>query len=257
MTEQAAPVFAPPDALVRLVRDGVLDAELAALLSVAVEGGVPLLVAGGSASGRREVRDALLALVPSTVRVVRLAGPDEDFAWMPQAGELGWQATGRSIRATAGRPGALMVADLEPDGTPPTWGEAAHLAIRAMTAGYTLLATVDGRVLQEVLGRLSTPPVGALDDEIARLGVVVVLGEGPRVETAHYLRPVARDQGGHVQRLPPAVLAHRNTGTGRLDHFAWGVLGELAGRAGRQPLDVEREQARRTSAIVAAVLAAT
>ena len=59
---------------------------------------------------------------------------------------------------------------------------------------------------------------GLTDDEISFLGAVLVLevdGEpgggtgGPpgRVVAAHRLRPVARDAGGHVQRLGPAVLA--------------------------------------------------
>lgn len=82
--------------------------------------------------------------------------------------------------------------------------------------------------------------------------MVLVLGDGPRVVIAHYLRPAARDPGGHVQRLPPAALAAWNQRTEQYDHFAWGVAGELAGRTHRRPLAFEREQAKRSAAISAA-----
>ena len=248
------PSFAPPGPVAGLVRAGALDAELAALLSLTVEGGIPLVVAGGAGEERRAVRDALLALVPPGATVVRLAGADEDFAWMPQAGELGWRSTGPAKRGT---PGAWMVAELEDDGPGATWGEVGHLAIRALTTGYSLVATAGGSRLEDVLARLSAPPVGAIDDELARLGVVLLLGGGGttgacRVEAAHYLRPVARDPGGHVQRLAPAVLVTWNPAASRYDYFAWGVVGELAGRTGWRPIAFEREQVMRAAAITQA-----
>jgi hypothetical protein len=103
-----------------------------------------------------------------------------------------------------------------------------------------------------VFERLRRPPVATDDDELTRLGVVLVLGEpaaGPRVLAAHYVRPLARDQHGHVQRQPPAVLATWNADTDRWDHFAWGVLPDLADRTGRRPIEFEREQARLASAL--------
>jgi hypothetical protein len=149
-------------------------------------------------------------------------------------------------------PGAVMVADLDAGAT---WGDAARLAVRALTADYGLVATAEGSSLEDLLGRLAASPVLAIDDELTRLGVVLVLGEGAdgvvRVQAAHYLRPVARDAGGHVQRLPPAVLATWNPSAARFDHFAWGIVDELAGRTGRRPLEFEREQARRAAAILA------
>jgi hypothetical protein len=67
------------------------------------------------------------------------------------------------------------------------------------------------------------------------------------VAAAHYLRPVARDEHGHVQRMPPAVLATWDATADRFEHFAWGIVGELASRTGRRPIELEREQARRAA----------
>ena len=66
---------------------------------------------------------------------------------------------------------------------------------------------------------------------------------------AHYARPVARDEHGHSQRLPPAVLAAHDQGADRLEHFAWGVIPELAIRLGRRAGDLEADQARRATVL--------
>jgi hypothetical protein len=125
-----------------------------------------------------------------------------------------------------------------------------------LALGYGMAATMAADRLETVLDRLRGPAVGADDDELSRLGLVLVIRaleqgddaalEAPRrVSAAHYVRPVVRDGHGHVQRMPPAVLAAHDPGTDRLEHFAWGIVTELAARAGRKPLDFEREQARR------------
>jgi hypothetical protein len=62
-----------------------------------------------------------------------------------------------------------------------------------------------------------------------------------RVVAAHYVRPLARDAHGHQQRLPPAVLATWDERLGRFEHFAWGVLPEIAARLGRRAGDLERD----------------
>ena len=66
-----------------------------------------------------------------------------------------------------------------------------------------------------------------------------------RVVAAHWVRPVARDQNGHIQRLGPAVLATWDPTQDAFEHFAWGVIPELADRIGRQPGDFEIEHQRR------------
>ncbi len=241
------------------LREGVLDAELAALAWLTLEGGIPIVVAGGAGTGREALRDALRELLPAGVRTVTLAGEAETFAWMAEAVELGWRHEGpwvpetdtdmQRIRAGDGGAPVVLVADLEDGSDAATWGEHARLAIRALAVGYGLAATAIGTRLEDVLGRLASAPVGAIDDELTRLGVVLILGRdpdaGPRVLAAHYLRPVARDLHGHIQRLPPAVLATWDPSAGRFEHFAWGVVGELAGRTGRRPVEFEREQAVR------------
>ncbi|MEA2548023.1 MAG: hypothetical protein QOE42_621, partial [Chloroflexota bacterium] len=109
--------------------------------------------------------------------------------------------------------------------------------------------------LEDIHEQLRARPVGLTDDELTYLGLILVVradrgADGHvrrRVVAAHYARPMGRDEHGHTQRLPPAVLAHRDPAADRLDHFEWGVMPELAIRLGRKAGDLEHEQGERAA----------
>ncbi len=165
----------PDRSILDFVRGGTLDAELAALVWLLAEGGLPVHVASA------EPRDA-----------VALAG-----------------------------------------------------ALRPFSPGNEPV-TVGGGSLEDVLESTAGEP--------ARLGVVLVLAGG-RVAAAHYVRPPLRDAGGHVRPQNPAVLATWDAGLGTFEHFAWGILPDLAERIGEHAGDFEIEQGRRREYLAALVAA--
>lgn len=197
------PVESPPGpSLVELIARGVLDAELAALVWVLVEGRIPLVVA--APAGRLGAGAQLLAGVIGSIH------PDE-----PVEG---------------------LVAPLTPVG--------ASSLIRGRRAGGIVEATSLG----ELRERLASGPLPLTDDQLTFLGCVLVVGGASddrrgrlRVTAAHYVRPLARDAHGHSQRLDPAVLAAWDERLERYEHFAWGVLPEIAARLGRRAGDLEAD----------------
>jgi len=239
--------------IVSLIADGALDTELAATLWVLLEARVPLIVAAEAQHvGKTTMLDALLAFLPPKTRVVRLAGETETFGWLPQASELGWpgQATpppnGDPIRPQTT---VLYAAELSDHLPIYTWGKAAQVAVRATSIGYGLAATIHADSLDDVFDGLRGWPVRLSDDELSHLGVVLVMrrldDDRRRVVAAHYVRPVARDVHGHLQRLGPAVLATWDADTDTFEHFGWGITPELARRVGRAAGDLEIEVDRR------------
>jgi hypothetical protein len=248
------PVPPEPRSIVELIRTGVLDAELAAQLWLLVEARVPLVVAAEAQGvGKSTVLRALLDFLPPSARVIELAGEAETFDWLPQASDLGWPGVahpapdGDPVRADT----TVLLASELSDHTPwYTWGPAAQVTVRAASIGYGLAATIHADSLDEVFDALRQPPVRLADDELSHLGVVLVLRRVDRarrrVVAAHYVRPIARDQHGHLQRLGPAVLATWDPAEDAFEHFGWGVTPELAVRVGRRPGDFEIEvEARR------------
>ncbi len=212
--------------LARLVAAGVLDPELGALAWLLLEGGVPVHVCGPGRGSRDGLLDALVAALRADRRPDPSA-PAVEHRLVRVAGPL----------AISTPPGVLRA------------------ALAATTGRSGLAATIEAADLPGVLAVLHVQ--GLTDDEISFLGAVLVLGPGgepgdasggspARVVAAHYLRPVARDVGGHVQRLGPAILATWDPGHTEYDHFAWGIYPELAARTGRRAGDLEREHQERT-----------
>ena len=252
-TTPAPPTLTPEAAspvLAALVRERLLDAELAATAWILVEAGVPVIVAGRPSTASR-LLEALLHCVAPGTHLAHLTGADEDFTWLPQASELGW--AGHPTRADQPpvqppvQPAATrLVAELAEHAT---WGERARIAIRAASIGYALAALIDADSLEAVFTTLRAAPNGVSDDELSRLGLVLVLGRtetgDDRVTAAHYVRPLARDEHGHTQRLGPAVLTTHDPTTDRFEHFGWGITPELAVRIGQRPGDLELEIDRR------------
>jgi hypothetical protein len=245
-----------PRSIVELIRGGTLDAELAATLWLLIEGRVPVIVAAAEqGTGKSTLLSALVGFLPPAIRIVELEGATESFDWLPQAAELGWHRDlARPIDFQAHPPirpddTVLLIPELSDHLPSYTWGEEARIAIRAASIGYGLAATIHADELEEVFDALRRPPVRADDDELSRLGVILILrrvaDDTRRLVAAHYVRPTARDEHGHVQRLGPAVLATWDPKQDRFEHFGWGVTPELAMRVGRKAGDFELEVDRR------------
>jgi hypothetical protein len=241
-----------PRSIVQLLRDRTLDPELAAHLWLLIGAGVPVVVAAGPQNaGKTTLLNAVLEFLPADRRLVELAGEDETFDWLPQASELGWPGVAHAAEdGDPLRPETTVLYAHELSGHTPayTWDAAARVFVRAASIGYQLAATIHADSLEEVFELLRWPPVRLTDDELSRLGVVLILRRttiGRRIVAAHYVRPVARDVHGHTQRLGPAVLATWDPRTDTFEHFGWGVTPELAKRIGVRPGDYEAEVERR------------
>ena len=251
------PIPPEPRSIVELIADGTLDAELSAQLWLLLEARVPIIVAAEAQHvGKTTLLSALLAFLPPDARLVELAGESETFDWLPQATELGWPGVARTrrrrrrsgpprdhrpARPRAVRPHARLHVG--------RWPRA--IAVRAASIGYGLAATIHADSLDDVFDALRRPPVRLADDELSHLGVVLVLrrlDDGRRrVVAAHYVRPVARDTHGHVQRLGPAVLATWDPADGRLrafrlGHHARSWPAASAAHAGDFEIEVDRRR---------------
>ncbi len=121
-----------------------------------------------------------------------------------------------------------------------------HVATADPNAAADLVAGLEDlvRPVHVIAGDALEDVLAAWSDEPARLGVVLVARAG-RVVSAHWIRPPLRDSAGHLRPQGPAVLAAFDARLDELEHFAWGVLAELAPVIGRTPAELEVDRAGR------------
>jgi hypothetical protein len=164
--------------LADLVADGLLDAELAALAWALASVGVGVLVASpggptglaggatGALAGGSSLAAALADALSLTTRVVHL-GPGSASGPVDEA-----------VRGAGEGVVVLTAPDFGGAGEGALRRAAARAAIRAVSdrTGLALVATIGAPDLEGVLGRLRGLTVAAPDDEIERLGVILVLG---------------------------------------------------------------------------------
>ncbi len=214
------PVPGEPPSIVELVRRGTLDAELAALIWLLVEGRIPVVVAapaGLEESGA--AGDVLRGLLASLRPDLGLAAVDADNLAAPlQARSARALIHGESPGGVA-IGGSLEIVRAGLSGDPPAGLSEDELSF----LGCVLVLNVD-----------APPPVAAADPSMATPATI-------RVRAAHYVRPLHRDEHGHAQLLGPAVLATWDPARQAFEHFAWGVLPEIAARLGRRSGDLEAD----------------
>jgi hypothetical protein len=121
----------------------------------------------------------------------------------------------------------------------PTVGGDVAAAVRELAADPAAVTESPGVSIEEVL-RQPVPLRPAT-------GAIVIVDVDGRVASAHLLRPPLRDGAGHIRSQGPAVLAARIADEDRLEHFAWGILPELAIELGKKAGDVETELDQRAT----------
>ena len=226
-TPRPANAAAEAPSVIRILREGVLDAELAGLAWLLIEARVPVIVAGAAESlaARLRLRDALTDLLPAAGRRVVIDAAGDGLQGLTAADAASTTLVGLDVTA-------------EP-------ASAVQVAFKALPRGADIAASIEADSLEDVHARLRRLDIRLSDDELTFLGLVLVLRSvapgRDRVVAAHYARPLARDPNGHVQRMGPAVLATWEPATDGFEHFAWGIAAELAGRTGIWPGDLDAE----------------
>lgn len=220
------------EALRAEVGAGTLSATLAAHLTLLADAGVPVVVTGDAPAERRDaLAEAIAAASPlpaSPENVEIKIAPEEAFVWLADPAGVGCLVAGAGGAPRSPRSTRLIAHGLIERLSAAT----TKTVVRSLVRGFPLIASAPSHDLAELLDLLRGANLRVPEDDLHRLGLVVVLGGGggaaSRVESAHLLRAPALDGGA---RRPPALLATWD-GSGGWDDFAWAALPELAARAG-------------------------
>lgn len=220
------------EALRNLVAAGQISGTLAAHLTILADAGVPIVVAGSAAAERRVALAEAIATaspLPASAESAEIKiAPEEAFVWLADPAGVGCLVAGAGGAPRSPRSTRLIAHGLIERLSAAT----TKIVVRSLVRGFPLIATAPGHDLAELLDLLRGANLRVPEDDLHRLGLVVVLGGDSttqsRVESAHLLRAPALDGGA---RRPPVLLATWD-GSGGWDDFAWAALPELAARIG-------------------------
>ncbi len=151
-----------PITIVDLIKFGTITSELAAYLWYCIERGVTMLIAGGTASGKTTLLNAIVSLIPPNNKVVSI----EDTAELNLLHENWIQSVSRQTfigntineitlfdllrSALRQRPDIIIVGE--------TRGREAYTLFQAMSTGHGGLSTIHADSIEGVINRLVSPP---------------------------------------------------------------------------------------------------
>ena len=219
-------------ALRNLVAAGQISATLAAQVTLLADAGVPIVVTGSATAERRDALAAAIAAaspLPAGAESAEIKiAPEEAFVWLTDPAGVGCLVAGAGGAPRSPRSTRLIAHGLIERLSAAT----TKTVVRSLVRGFPLIATAPGHDLAELLDLLRGANLRVPEDDLHRLGLVIVLGSDAaaqsHVESAHLLRSPALDGGA---RRPPALLTTWN-GSGGWDDFSWAALPELAARVG-------------------------
>ena len=159
----------------------LMSYEMAALLWIATQYELNVLVAGSTASGKTSIMNALNVFIPTNQRVISIEDTKELFLprslhwnWVPllsrgpnQDGKGGVSMLDLMIASLRMRPDRIIVGEVRKRKQVETMFE-------AMTTGHSVYATMHADTVEQVKRRLIEPPIEIPKEEVESLQLVLV-----------------------------------------------------------------------------------
>ncbi|MFH1404123.1 MAG: type II/IV secretion system ATPase subunit [Candidatus Altiarchaeota archaeon] len=170
-----------PWTVINLIKEDVktLDPEVAAFLWLAVEYELSILVAGGTASGKTTVLNAIMPFMPANQRILSLEDTRElnlpDFLqWVPMTirppnpeGDGGVEMIDLLKNALRMRPDRVIVGEVRA-------AKETEVLFEAMHTGHSVYSTFHAETGQEVVDRITSPPMNIPSAVMNSLHLIVV-----------------------------------------------------------------------------------
>ncbi|MFA4906927.1 MAG: ATPase, T2SS/T4P/T4SS family [archaeon] len=174
-----------PFSPIHLMEFDTLPASILAYLWTAIEYKKNILITGPTAAGKTTMLNAIAMFFPSGDRVVSIEDTRElnieHENWLPQVSRRGFgppDAAGQRFgeitlmdlikESFRQRPDYLIIGEVR--------GEETYIMFQGMASGHCCLATMHGRSVDDLVSRLTTPPINLYPSLLNSLDIVLVMG---------------------------------------------------------------------------------
>lgn len=167
-----------PLSILELIDFGSLDYRMAAYLSLVLEEGMNVFVAGETASGKTTLLNAITTFVPPAAKVVSIEDTPEiqvphanwlrEVAKPPRRDETGAQVSMLDLLKAAlrQRPNLIIIGEIR--------GEEGAIAFQAMQTGHAVMSTFHAASVEKLIQRLTGNPICIPKTYIDNLNVAVI-----------------------------------------------------------------------------------
>lgn len=167
-----------PISIMELIEFGTLDYHMASYLSLMLESGMNVFVAGETASGKTTLLNAITAFVDSDAKIVSIEDTPEVNVPHPnwirevakaaqlEAGVAGVSMMDLLKAALRQRPNLIIIGEIR--------GEEGAIAFQAMQTGHAVMATFHASSVEKLIQRLTGVPINIPKTYIDNLNIVII-----------------------------------------------------------------------------------
>ncbi|MBW2990472.1 Flp pilus assembly complex ATPase component TadA [Candidatus Woesearchaeota archaeon] len=174
-----------PWTITKFINDKVLDYEAAALIWLAVQNELSVIISGGTGSGKTSMLNVISNFFPPNQRIISIEDTREltlpgDLHWIPletrlpnPEGKGGVTMLDLLVNSLRMRPDRIIVGEIRRK-------REAEVLLEAMHTGHSVYATLHANNAEEVITRLTNPPIEVPKPMIAALSMIVIQNRNRR-----------------------------------------------------------------------------
>jgi len=174
-----------PWTITKFIKANTISLDGAAFLWLCIQHELSVLVAGGTGSGKTSMLNVLANFYPSNQRIISIEDTRElvlpdDLHWVPMAtrlpnpeGKGGVTMLDLLVNSLRMRPDRILVGEIRRK-------EEAQVLLEAMHTGHSVYATIHANNADEVIMRLTNPPINIPKPMISSLGLICVQNRNRR-----------------------------------------------------------------------------
>ncbi len=174
-----------PWTITRFIKEGTISTEAAALIWLAIQNELSVLIAGGTGSGKTSMLNVISNFFPPNHRIISIEDTREltlpkNLHWVPMEtrlanpeGKGGVSMLDLLVNSLRMRPDRILVGEIRRK-------EEAQVLLEAMHTGHSVYATIHANNAEEVVTRLTNPPIDIPKPMISSLSLIIVQNRNRR-----------------------------------------------------------------------------
>src|SRR6056297_296808 len=168
-----------PWTITKFIKQGTINVEAAAFVWLAIQNEMSVLIAGGTGSGKTSMLNVVSNFFPSNQRILSIEDTREltlpkNLHWVPMEtrlpnpeGKGGVTMLDLLVNSLRMRPDRILVGEIRRQ-------KEAEVLLEAMHTGHSVYATIHANNADEVITRLTNPPIDIPKPMISSLSLIIV-----------------------------------------------------------------------------------